>query len=163
MRKTELIPVVAAAMLVAAAASAQSPPSERAKAAKAAAPKPAMSPKAGTAAELSLRERVAAYWKVRETTNLHAAYPFYEPAFREKYTADGFARDFRRLDRFAPQFVGVDTLAIDPSGARATVKIKLRTKPDVLGGQELVSVTEEAWVHVDGVWWKGAEPTLPSL
>jgi hypothetical protein len=131
--------------------------------ASAASPKPAGSPAAAGPAEQALRARVAEYWKVRETTNLQNAYPFYEPDFRKKFTADTFARDFRRLNRFAPEFVGVDALTLDPSGTHAQVKVKLRTKPDVLGGQELISVTEESWVLADGEWWKAAEPMLPSL
>jgi hypothetical protein len=114
-------------------------------------------------AEKALRERVSEYWKNRAATNLHACYPFYESSFRSKYTADQFATDFRRLNRFAPEFLGIDGATVDPSGAKATVKIKLRIRPDVLMGQELVSTSEETWVLEGGVWNKAGELTFPNI
>ena len=114
-------------------------------------------------AEKALRERVSAYWKIRATMNLHACYPFYESSFRSKYTADQFATDFRRLNRFAPEFMGIDGASIDPSGANATVKVKLRTRPDVLQGQELLSSVEETWLLEEGVWNKAGELTFPNI
>jgi hypothetical protein len=132
--------------------------------------KPAPSPAAAapasgklSEAEQVLRDRASAYWKLRSTTNLHACYPFYEASFRSKYTADQFATDFRRLNRFAPEFLGVEGASIDPSGAKATVKVKLRTHPDVVQGQELVSTVEETWVLEDGVWNKAGELTFPNI
>jgi hypothetical protein len=98
--------------------------------------KPAPSPAAAapasgklSEAEQVLRDRASAYWKLRSTTNLHACYPFYEAPFRAS-TADQFATDFRRLNRLrrVPGRGGpASTL-----GAKATVKVKLRTHPDVL-------------------------------
>jgi hypothetical protein len=114
-------------------------------------------------AEAALRERVTAYWKNRAVTNLHACYPFYESSFRGKYTADQFATDFRRLNRFAPEFLGIDGVTIDPSGAKARVMVKLRTHPDVLQGQELVSSVEDIWLLEDGVWNKAGELTFPNI
>lgn len=114
-------------------------------------------------AEQALRDRASAYWKLRATTNLHACYPFYEASFRSKYTADQFATDFRRLNRFAPEFLGVEGASIDPTGAKATVKVKLRTRPDVLQGQELLSTVEETWLLEEGVWNKGGELTFPNI
>lgn len=131
--------------------------------------KPAASPAAPapaakvSEAEQALRDRVSAYWKLRATTNLHACYPFYEASFRSKYTADQFATDFRRLNRFAPEFLGIEGASIDPSGARATLKVKLRTRPDVLQGQELVSTVEETWLLEDGSWNKAGELTFPNI
>ena len=93
--------------------------------------------------------------------NLQSVQPFYEPDFRAKYPPDVFARDFRRLNRFAPEFMGVEGVAVD--GKKAMVKVKLRTKPDVLQGQELVSVVEEVWLSVDGGWYRQAEPLLPNI
>jgi len=116
-----------------------------------------------TSSERALRERVDAYWQARTNANLHAAYPYYEPAFRARYTADAFARNFRRLNRFAPEFQGIVSVTIDADHARAEVKVKLRTAPAVLDGRELISVTKEVWLLQDGTWWKEAEPLLPSL
>jgi hypothetical protein len=112
-------------------------------------------------AEKAVRARVEEYWKVRSTMNLQNVQPFYEPEFRTKYSPDAFARDFRRLNRFAPEFMGIDGVVID--GKKATVKVKLRTKPDILQGQELVSVVEEVWLSVDGGWYRQAEALLPNI
>jgi hypothetical protein len=116
---------------------------------------------AAAGAEGAVRARVEEYWKARSTMNLQAVQPFYEPEFRTKYSPDAFARDFRRLNRFAPEFMGVEGVAID--GKKATVKVKLRTKPDILQGQELVSVVEEVWLNVDGGWFRQSEALLPNI
>jgi hypothetical protein len=139
----------------------------------AASAKPAPSPAVADAAtpasgkpaeqEKAVRERASAYWGQRAATNLHACYPFYEASFRSKYTADQFAVEFRRLNRFAPEFMGIDGVTIDPSGAKATVKVKLRTHPDVLQGQELVSSVEDVWLLENGVWNKAGELTFPNI
>lgn len=117
--------------------------------------------KPASEAEKAVRARVEEYWKVRATMNLQNLQPFYEPAFRTKYAPDVFARDFRRLNRFAPEFMGVEGVGID--GNKATVKVKLRTKPDVLQGQELISVVEEVWLNVDGGWFRQSEALLPNI
>lgn len=119
------------------------------------APKPAVDP------EKAVRARVEEYWKARSTMNLQNVQPFYEPAFRSKYSPDVFARDFRRLNRFAPEFLGVESVAI--AGNTATAKVKLRTRPDVLQGQELISVVEEVWLNVDGGWFRQSEALLPNI
>jgi hypothetical protein len=119
----------------------------------------AAKPAEGT--EKAVRARVEEYWKARSTMNLQAVQPFYEPEFRAKYSPDIFARDFRRLNRFAPEFMGVESVALDAK--KATVKVKLRTKPDVLQGQELVSVVEEVWLNVDGGWFRQSESLLPNI
>ena len=116
-----------------------------------------------SAREKALRDRVTAYWQARTRTDLHAAYPFYEPAFRAQYSEDAFARNFRRLNRFAPEFLGIEGVAIDEEGPRAVVRIKLRSTPGVLDGQELLSVTEETWLLQDGTWWKQGEALLPNV
>jgi hypothetical protein len=112
-------------------------------------------------AEKAVRARVEEYWKVRAGMNLQQVQPFYEPDFRTKYAPEAFARDFRRLNRFAPEFLGVEGVAVD--GKKATVKVKLRTRPDVLQGQELISVVEEVWLNVDGGWFRQGEALLPSI
>ena len=112
-------------------------------------------------ADKAVRLRVEEYWKVRSTMNLGAVQPFYEPEFRSKYAPEVFARDFRRLNRFAPEFLGVESVAVD--GKKATVKVKLRTRPDVLQGQELISIVEETWLNVDGNWFRQAEALLPNI
>ena len=116
--------------------------------------------KPASEAEKAVRARVEEYWKVRSTMNLQNVQPFYEPDFRNKYSPDVFARDFRRLNRFAPEFMSVENVAID--GKKATVKVKLKTKPDILQGQELISVVEEVWLNMDGGWFRqsGALPNL---
>lgn len=118
-------------------------------------------PAAPSEAEKVVAQRVTEYWKARATMNLQAVYPFYEPDFRSKFSAEVFARDFRRLNRFAPEFMGVEGIAID--GKKATVKVKLKTKPDVLMGQELVSVVDEVWLDQEGTWYRAAEATLPNI
>jgi hypothetical protein len=121
----------------------------------------AAAPAAPSEAEKAVAQRVTEYWKARATMNLQAVYPFYEPDFRSKFTAEVFARDFRRLNRFAPEFMGVEGVAID--GKKATVKVKLKTKPDVLMGQELVSVVDEVWLEQAGTWYRAAEAMLPNI
>lgn len=116
---------------------------------------------ASDGAEKAIRQRVEEYWKARSTMNLQSIQPFYEPEFRTKYSPDLFARDFRRLNRFAPEFQGIESVVHD--GKKATVKVKLRTKPDILQGQELVSVVEEVWLNVDGGWYRQSEALLPNL
>jgi hypothetical protein len=118
-------------------------------------------PAAPSEAEKAVSLRVTEYWKARATMNLQAVYPFYESDFRAKYSADVFARDFRRLNRFAPEFQGIEKVAVE--GQKATVKVKLKTKPDVLMGQELVSVVDEVWVSQDGSWYRAAEALLPNI
>lgn len=121
----------------------------------------AAAPAASSEKEKAVSQRVNEYWKARATMNLQAVYPFYEPEFRSKFTAEVFARDFRRLNRFAPEFMGVEGVTID--GKKATVKVKLKTKPDVLMGQELVSVVDESWVDQDGTWYRVGEALLPNI
>ena len=139
------------------------PSAAAAKPAASTAPAPSAAPAKVSEQEKALRDRVTEYWKNRATSNLHACYPFYEASFRTKYTADQFATDFRRLNRFAPEFLGIDGVTLDPSGAKATVKIKLRTRPDVLQGQELISSVDENWLVEDGVWNKAGELTFPNI
>ncbi|MET0555769.1 MAG: hypothetical protein ABW221_22205 [Vicinamibacteria bacterium] len=121
----------------------------------------AAAPAAPSETDKAVAQRVTEYWKARATMNLQAVYPFYEPEFRAKYSADVFARDFRRLNRFAPEFMGVEGITVE--GKKATVKVKLKTKPDVLMGQELVSVVDEVWVSQDGAWYRVAESLLPNI
>jgi hypothetical protein len=111
----------------------------------------------------ALRERVTAYWQARTRADLRGAYPFYEPAFRARYTSEAFARNFGRLNRFAPEFLGIVAVAIDARGTRARVKVKLRTTPAVLDGHELISVTEEVWLLQKGTWWKQEESLVPNV
>lgn len=123
---------------------------------------PKASPAAGDK-EKAVRDRVAAYWKVRMTTNLQDCHPFYEASFREKYPPDTFAREFRRLNRFAPEFLGVEGVAFDAAGRTAKVKIKLRTRPGFLEGKDLDSVVEETWVQEGDGWFHAAEALLPAF
>jgi hypothetical protein len=116
---------------------------------------------AADGADKAVRQRVEEYWKARSTMNLGAVQPFYEPEFRAKYAPEAFARDFRRLNRFAPEFLGIEGVNVD--GKKAVVKVKLRTRPDVLQGQELISTVEEVWLNVDGNWFRQAEALLPNI
>lgn len=118
---------------------------------------------AGGASEEALRERVTLYWKTRAAGNLHTGYPFYEPAFRERYTADQFAINFSRLNRFAPVMLGIDSVEIDAEKARARVTVKLRAKVDMLEGAEIEAPTSETWALEGGNWWRQAEPLAPSF
>jgi hypothetical protein len=112
--------------------------------------------------EAKLKARVTEYWKQRMTLDLASIFPFYEKSFRSSQTKEQFAADFRRLNRFAPEFMGIDGVRFD-SPAKATLKVKLRTKPSVLDGTELVTSTDETWVLEDGQWYKAAEAMMPSL
>jgi hypothetical protein len=113
--------------------------------------------------EKALRQRVTEYWKVRMAGDLRPCHGFYEKAFRDKYSPEVFARDFRRLNRFAPEFVGIEKVALESGGKKAIVRTRLRTKPAILEGRELLSVNEEVWLLEDGVWRKGAEPLVPNV
>ena len=112
--------------------------------------------------EAKLRARAAEYWKQRMTMNLQSVLPYYESSFRSSLTPEKFAVDFRRLNRFAPEFLGIDGVRFE-SPTKATVKVKLRTRPSVLDGAELVTSTDENWVLEDGQWYKVTESTLPNL
>jgi hypothetical protein len=112
--------------------------------------------------EAKLKERVNEYWKQRMTLDLATILPFYEKSFRDSTTKEKFAADFRRLNRFAPQFLGIDGVRFD-TPAKATLKVKLRTTPSVLDGQELVTSTDEVWVLEDGQWYKAAESMMPNI
>jgi hypothetical protein len=137
-------------------------------------PTPAAKPAAGAATpaapavaadpaqEAKLRARVGEYWKQRMTLNLASILPYYETSFRTSMTPDKFSVDFRRLNRFNPEFLGVDAVRFD-SPTKATIKVKLRTKPSVLDGAELVTSTEESWVLENGQWYKAAESMLPNI
>jgi hypothetical protein len=94
--------------------------------------------------------------------NLGSVLPFYESSFRSSLTPEKFAVDFRRLNRFAPQFMGIDGVRFE-SPTRAVIKVKLRTKPSVLDGAELVTATDESWVLEGGQWFKVSESLLPNI
>jgi len=126
-------------------------------AAKAAAPVAADS-----AEEAKVRARVTEYWKQRMSLNLATILPYYETSFRTAMTPEKFAVDFRRLNRFNPEFLGVDGVKLESPG-KATVKVKLRTKPSVLDGAELVTSTDEFWVLENGQWYKAAESMIPNI
>jgi len=114
------------------------------------------------AREAKLRARVSEYWKQRMTLNLASILPYYETSFRTSMTPEKFAVDFRRLNRFNPEFLGVDAVKLE-SPTRATLKVKLRTKPSVLDGAELVTSTDETWVLENGQWYKAAETMIPNV
>ena len=70
--------------------------------------------KPASEAEKAVRARVEEYSEGPVATmNLQNVQPFYEPDFRNKYSPDVFARDFRRPNRFAPEFMSVENVAID--------------------------------------------------
>ena len=112
--------------------------------------------------EAKLKARVTDYWKQRMTQELSTILPFYEKSFRTSMSPEKFGGDFRRLNRFAPEFMGIDGVRFDTT-AKATVKVKLRTRPSVLDGQELVTSTDETWVLEDGQWYKAAESMMPNI
>ena len=109
-----------------------------------------------------MKARVTEYWKQRMTLNLASILPFYETSFRSSLTPEKFATDFRRLNRFNPQFLGIDGVKLD-SPTRATIKVKLRTKHAALDGAELVTSTDEVWVLENGQWFKAGESMVPNI
>ena len=136
---------------------------------KPAAAKPAAAKPAAPAAvsadpvlEAKVKARVGEYWKQRMTLNLGSILPYYENSFRSAMTAEKFAVDFRRLNRFNPEYMGIDGVRFD-SPTKATVKVKLRTKPAVLEGAELVTSTDEIWVLEKGQWFKDGETMIPNI
>ncbi len=126
---------------------------------------PAARPRAARpgASEAGLRRRVVAYWNARAAANLQQSYAFYAPAFRAKYTADEFARNFRRLNRFAPEFVRIESLSIDAERGRAMVKVRLRVRIAEFDNEPIESVTEDVWLFESGAWWKEGEPLIPNV
>jgi hypothetical protein len=94
--------------------------------------------------------------------NLQSILPFYESSFRSALTPEKFAVDYRRLNRFAPEFLGIDGVRFE-SPTKAVIKVKLRTKPSVLDGAELVTSTDESWVLENGQWFKVSESMLPNI
>jgi hypothetical protein len=113
--------------------------------------------------EKALSVRVQAYWGARSRSNLLAAYPYYAPSFRAKYSSDAFLETFQRLLRFRPKFRGIERLHFASGGRTATVSVKLSTRPEALMGEELVTVYNETWRLIDRVWWKDGEALLPSF
>ena len=167
MKLDRLILVAAGAALALASSAAAQPPKDK----PAAAPKPdasgAKAPAAPSgiqdpAQEAKVKARVTEYWKQRMTLDLGSILPFYESSFRSSLTPQKFAMDFHRLNRFKPEFLGIDGVRLD-SPTKATIKVKLRTKVQALDGAELVSSTEEVWVLEKGQWYKAAEPMVPAL
>ncbi len=155
-----------ASMAVVSPAAAQAPKAKP-KPAAVATPAPVKAPAppsvpADPVQEAKLRARVTEYWKQRMTLNLPSILPYYESSFRSALTPEKFSVDFRRLNRFAPQFLGIDRVRFD-SPTKATLSVKLRTKPQVLDGAELVTSTDETWVLEDGQWYKAAEAMLPNV
>jgi len=148
--------------LAAQAAKEKPKPAAAAKPAPAAAAPAAPATVSDPAEEAKVRARVTEYWKQRMTLDLATILPFYEKSFRDSTTKEKFAADFRRLNRFAPQFLGIDGVRFD-TPAKATLKVKLRTTPSVLDGQELVTSTDEVWVLEDGQWYKAAESMMPNI
>jgi len=163
-----LVLVAAGASLALVSPVAAQAPKEKPKAP--AAPKPAVaaprtpapSVAVDPAQEAKLRARVSEYWKQRMTLNLGSILPYYESSFRSSLTPEKFAVDFRRLNRFNPEFLGIDGVRFD-SPTKATIKIKLRTKPSVLDGAELVTSTDEFWVLENGQWYHATEAVIPSI
>ena len=152
------------ALVSPAAAQATKAQPKPAAAAKPAAPASAAAPSvaADPASEAKVKARVAEYWKQRMTLNLASILPYYESSFRSSLTPEKFAVDFRRLNRFNPEFLAVDGVTFD-SPTKATVKVKLRTKPSVLDGAELVTSTDETWVLESGQWFHAAESMVPNI
>ena len=118
-------------------------------------------PPISDAADKALRARVTAYWRARAKSDLLTAFTFYEPKFRSQYTPQEFLLKFHRLVRFKPEFLGIDRIRYEPGGTKAVAFIRLRTRPDVVIGQEIVSVTEEDWLLLSGTWCKKGESLLP--
>lgn len=167
MKLDRLVLVAAGASLALASPAAAQATKAKPKPAAAATPAPvkasaAPSVPADPVQEAKLKARVGEYWKQRMTLDLASILPFYEKSFRSSLTPQKFAADFRRLNRFAPEFLGVDAVRFD-TPAKATLKVKLRTKPSVLDGAELVTSTDETWVLEDGQWYKAAESMMPNI
>lgn len=128
-------------------------------------PVPAPSPSAPNdpAVDKALRSRVTAYWRARSRSNLLAAYPFYTPEFRKKYSQDQFLETFQRLLRFRPKFQAIERVLLEPDGRTARASVRLSTHPDALMGEELVSIVDEGWRLIGGVWYRDGEALLPSF
>jgi hypothetical protein len=156
---------VGASLALASPAAAQAAKPKPKPAATAAAPvKPPSPPSvpADPVQEAKVKARATEYWKQRMTMNLGGTLPFYEKSFRSSLTPEKFATDFRRLNRFAPEFMGIDSVRFE-TAAKAVLKVRLRTKPSVLDGAELVTSTDETWVLEDGQWYKAGEPMMPNI
>ena len=113
--------------------------------------------------EKALRARVTAYWGARSRSNLLAAYPYYEPSFRARYSSEQFLETFQRLLRFRPRFQALERVHFEPDRRSARVAVRLRTRPEVLLGEELVSVSEETWRLVGGTWYREGDSLLPTF
>lgn len=110
----------------------------------------------------ALKSRVDAYWASRMQMNLAGAYKFYDANFRTAYSEQQFLQNFQRLLRFRPEYLGIDSVSLYPSGTVANVGVKLRTKPAELQGMELVSVSYERWQKNGATWFKQGEPIMPT-
>jgi hypothetical protein len=162
-----LILAAAGASLALASSSSAQPPKDKPAAAPTPAAPAAKAPAAPSgpqdpAQEAKVKARATEYWKQRMTLDLAKILPFYESSFRSSMTPEKFATDYRRLNRFNPQFLGIDGVRLD-SPTKATIKVKLRTVVQALDGAELVSSTEEVWLLEKGQWYKAGEPMVPNL
>jgi hypothetical protein len=120
-------------------------------------------PPVSEAADKALRARITAYWEARTKFDLLTAFTFYEPEFQRQYTPQEFLLKFHRLVRFKPQFLGIDRIRYETGGTNATAFIRLRTQPDVVLNQEVVTVTEEYWLLLSGTWCKKGESLVPTI
>ena len=165
MKLDRLVFIAAGASLALVSPAAAQAVKEQSKPAAAAQPAAAAKPgavAADPAQEAKVKARVAEYWKQRMTLNLASILPYYESSFRAGITPEKFAVDFRRLNRFNPEFLGVDAVTFD-SPSKATIKVRLRTKPSVLDGAELVTSTDEIWLLENGQWFHAAESMVPNI
>ena len=126
-------------------------------------PAPAPSAPIDPAVDRAIRARVTSYWRARSRSNLLAAYPFYTPEFRKKYPQDQFLETFQRLLRFRPKFQDIERVLLEPDGRTARVSVRISTHPDALMGQELISIIDEVWRLIGGVWYRDGEALLPSF
>ena len=106
---------------------------------------------------------MTAYWKARSQPDLAAAYLFYEPRFRAAYPSNEFVSKFQRLTRFRPAFQRIERILVGPDRRTAVVHVRVQSRPDILEGQELSSVSEEKWLLIDREWYRTGESLVPSF
>lgn len=118
-------------------------------------------PPAAPPVDRALRPRVTEYWEARGRLNLPTAYTFYEPGFRRVCSRQSFIAVFRGLARTPVRFQGIDYIALDSTGRRAEVGVRLLVTPDGPDGRTLIDVRRETWLLDGGIWWRRGEP-MPS-
>jgi len=118
-----------------------------------------------SAEEQALRKRVSERWDAVLKMDFDRVYTFASPAYRQVHTKAHFFNQYggqikrNRIEILRVQFVDADTGKPAPAGVttdKAIVHLNVyyNLVPDFGDPFETTSYNKEAWVKVDGEWWR---------